>query len=55
MLREYKVVMSDKVNGERFTFAMRYKALNMRAAGEMAIAEFGPGNIDMRITATVAV
>lgn len=55
MLREYKVVMSDTVNGERFTFAMRYKAMNMRVAGEMAIAEFGNGNPDMVITRTVAV
>jgi hypothetical protein len=40
MNNKYRVVMTDSVNGERFTFAVVYHAANANVAGHMAMSEW---------------
>lgn len=40
MNNKYRVVMTDWVNGERFTFAVAYDAANANVAGQMAMREW---------------
>lgn len=42
MSNVFRVAMTDSVNGEKFTFAVKYEAANANAAGKLAMVEW-PG------------
>lgn len=49
-MNNYRVLMSDFVNGEKFNFACFYKASSRRVAGILAFGEFGYGVVIEAIT-----